>query len=96
MTGGLARLDATPKPAHSDEQAVDHYLKTHEHVPKPKVRHSKAESLKLEMECDRRRISAEHDAQQQAQVRAAREQRMSGQTDVRTARGQATSGQSNV
>ena len=55
-TGGLARLDDTPRLVQSDEQQVDQYLNRHERV-KTSVRHSAVEVDKLQATMDHRRAS---------------------------------------
>ena len=55
-TGGLARLDDTPRPVQSEEQQVDQYLNRHEQV-KTSVRHSAVEVDKLQATMDHRRTS---------------------------------------
>jgi len=55
-SGGLARLDDTPRAVQSDEQQVDQYLNRHEQV-KTSVRHSAVEVDKLQATMDHRRVS---------------------------------------
>jgi len=55
-TGGLARLDTTPRPVQSDEQQVDQYLRRHENVA-TRGQHSAAEKDRLQAALEHRRTS---------------------------------------
>ena len=55
-TGGLARLDTTPRPVQSDEQQLDQYLRRHEKVA-TRGQHSAAEKDRLQAALEMRRAS---------------------------------------
>ena len=55
-TGGLARLDTTPRPVQSDEQQLDQYLRRHEKVA-TSGQHSAAEKDRLQAALEMRRAS---------------------------------------